>query len=385
MGGAGTGEAETGEAGTDGGGASGAAYRKPRNGAPKRPRLEDVAARVGVSTASVSLVLRGVPGPSERTRQRVLRAAADLGYRVDRTASTLASRRSRLLGVMVDIHSPFHADLVEHLHSAAEEVGYDLVLSTLTRTRGEEVAVETLLAFRSEALILLGPTMAADALAALDGRAPVIAVGRRISDAAALDVVRTADDDGVGQIVGHLVGLGHREIAYVDGGKGGIAADRRRGYRTAMRRHGLGEHIRILAGDKTEASGERAVRQVLNSPRQVPNGPRQVPNGPEQVLDSPRLPTAIVAFNDQCAIGVLTALARAGLAVPGAVSVAGYDDDKLSRLSSFNLTTVSQNAREQARHAVTAAVERLDHGRTEPREVVLTPHLVVRGTTAAPA
>jgi DNA-binding LacI/PurR family transcriptional regulator len=334
-----------------------------RNGTHKRPRLEDVAARVGVSTASVSLVLRGVPGPSERTRQRVLKAAADLGYQVDRTASTLASRRSRLLGVMVDIHSPFHAELVEHLHTAAEEVGYDLVLSTLTRTRDEQTAVETLLAFRSEALILLGPTSPADMLATLDNKAPVIAVGRRITDAA-LDVVRTADDDGVGQIVDHLVGLGHREIVYVDGGKGVIATDRRRGYRTAMRRHGLDDHIRVLTGDHTEAAGERAARHLL---------------------DGGELPTAVVAFNDQCAIGVLAALARAGVSVPGRVSVVGYDDDTLSRLSCFNLTTVSQSAREQARHAVTAAVERLDQDRTEPREVVLTPRLVVRGTTAEPA
>ncbi|MEU7659095.1 LacI family DNA-binding transcriptional regulator [Streptomyces lincolnensis] len=334
-----------------------------RNGGHKRPRLEDVAARVGVSTASVSLVLRGVPGPSERTRQRVLKAAAELGYQVDRTASTLASRRSRLLGVMVDIRSPFHAELVEHLHTAAEEVGYDLVLSTLTRTRDEQTAVETLLAFRSEALILLGPTSSADMLTTLDNKTPVIAVGRRIADAA-LDVVRTADDDGVGQIVDHLVGLGHREIVHVDGGKGVIATDRRRGYRTAMRRHGLGEHIRILTGDQTEAAGEHAARHLLHDPQP---------------------PTAVVAFNDQSAIGVLTALNRAGVAVPDRVSVVGYDDDTLSRLSCFNLTTVSQSAREQARHAVTAAVERLDQDRTEPREVVLTPRLVLRGTTAEPA
>lgn len=334
-----------------------------RNSGHKRPRLEDVAAHVGVSTASVSLVLRGVSGPSERTRQRVLKAAADLGYQVDRTASTLASRRSRLLGVVVDIRSPFHAELVEHLHTTAEEVGYDLVLSTLTRTRDEQTAVETLLAFRSEALILLGPTSPVGTLAALDNKAPVIAVGRRIADVA-LDVVRTADDDGVGQIVDHLVGFGHREIVYVDGGKGVIATDRRRGYRTAMRRHGLGEHIRVLTGDQTEAGGEHAARHLLHGPQ---------------------LPTAVVAFNDQSAIGVLAALARAGVAVPGQVSVVGYDDDTLSRLSCFNLTTVSQNAQEQARHAVTAAVQRLDQDRTEPREVVLTPRLVLRGTTAEPA
>jgi DNA-binding LacI/PurR family transcriptional regulator len=334
-----------------------------RKGAGRRPRLEDVAARVGLSTASVSLVLRGVSGPSERTRQRVLKAAADLGYQVDRTASLLASRRSRLLGVMVDIHSPFHAELVEYLHTAAEEVGYDLVLSTQTRSRDEHTAVETLLAFRSEALILLGPTAPSDTLAALDRKAPVVAVGRRIADAG-LDVVRTADDDGVGQVVDHLVGLGHREIVHVDGGKGVIATDRRRGYRTAMRRHGLDDRIRIVHGDHTEAAGEQAARHLL---------------------DGNRLPTAVVAFNDQCAIGVLAALSRAGVAVPGDVSVVGYDDDTFSRLSCFNLTTVSQSARDQARHAVAAAVERLDQGRTEPREVVLAPHLVVRGTTAEPA
>lgn len=334
-----------------------------RNGTNKRPRLEDVAARVGLSTASVSLVLRGVAGPSERTRQRVLKAAADLGYQVDRTASMLASRRTRLLGVMVDIHSPFHAELVEHLHTAAEEVGYDLVLSTQTRTRDEHTAVEALLAFRSEALILLGPTAPAEVLAAFDSKAPVIVVGRRIADAG-LDVVRTADDDGVGQVVDHLVGLGHSAITYVDGGKGVIATDRRRGYRTAMRRHGLHAYIRVLHGDNTEAAGERAARNIL---------------------DGGDLPTAVVAFNDQSAIGLLAALARAGVSVPGKVSVAGYDDDTLSRLSCFNLTTVSQGALEQARHAVTAALERLDQGRTEPREVVLTPHLVVRGTTARPA
>ncbi|WP_405736039.1 LacI family transcriptional regulator [Streptomyces sp. NBC_01537] len=339
---------------------AGSTARGGRSGASPRPRLEDVASRLGLSTATVSLVLRGVPGPSERTRQRVLKAADELGYRVDRAASLLASRRSRLLGVMIDIHSPFHAELVEHLHTAAGEVGYDLVLSTQTRTRDEATAVETLLAFRSEALILLGPTAPAATLAALDRKAPVIVVGRRIADAD-LDVMRTADDDGVGQIVDHLVGLGHRSIVYVDGGKGVIATDRRRGYRTAMRRHGLDAHVRILHGDNTEAAGERAARRLLGSGD---------------------LPTAVVAYNDQSAIGVLTALVGAGVAVPGEVSVAGYDDDALSRLSCFNLTTVSQRAEEQARHAVTAAVERLDESRTEPREVVLPPRLVVRGSTA---
>src|SRR6266566_7533293 len=198
----------------------------------RRPRLADVAARAGVSPGLVSLVLRNQPGPSAKTRARVLEAAAELGYRADAAASLLARRRSRHLGVLMDVHNTFHAELVGHIDAAAGELGYDLVLSTVTPTRDERRAVETLLDFRCEALILLGPDASPTRLAALGRQLPVIAVGRRVA-ADGVDVVRTADDQGVAQAVGYLAGLGHRAIAYVDGGTGVIPGDRRRGYRTA--------------------------------------------------------------------------------------------------------------------------------------------------------
>jgi DNA-binding LacI/PurR family transcriptional regulator len=327
----------------------------------RRPRLDDVAARVGLSPASVSLVLRNAPGPSEATRQRVIRAAADLGYRADMPASLLARRRTNLLGAMLDIRNTFHAELVEHLHEAADAVGYDLVLSTVTRTRGEDRAVETLLDFRCEALILLGPEAPTAQLRALDRAQPVIVVGRRIA-AGGLDVVRSADQAGVGLAVDHLVELGHREIAYVDGGRGTITADRRRGYRAAMRRHGFGDLVRVVPGDHTEESGTRAAETFLST----------------------ELPTAVVTFNDRCALGLLNALSRADVDVPGTVSVVGYDDSPSAQLAHVDLASVGQDAPNQAQQAVAAAVERLDQGRRIHREVVLTPRLVVRGTTAPP-
>jgi DNA-binding LacI/PurR family transcriptional regulator len=331
-------------------------------GARRRPRLEDVAARVGMSPASVSMVLSNAPGPSAATRERVLEAAAELGYRPDRTASLLARRRTHLVGVLMDVRSAFHAELVEDIHEAAEHQGYDVVLSTVTRTRDERRAVETLVDFRCEALVLLGPVAPALHLTALGRQLPVVVVGRRVA-ADGVDVVRSADAEGVGQAVDHLAGLGHRAIAFIDGGKGPIASDRRRGYRKAMRRHRLGDHIRIIPGDHTEAAGTRAAQTLLGEGR---------------------LPSAVVASNDRCALGFLDALNRVGVDVPGAISVVGYDDSTLSRLAHVNLTTVSQDARRQAEHAVAAAVERLDEGRTANREVVLSPHLVVRGTTGVP-
>jgi DNA-binding LacI/PurR family transcriptional regulator len=321
----------------------------------RRPRLDDVAALVGVSPASVSLVLRHAPGPSADTRRRVLAAAAELGYRPDRTASLLARRRRRLLGVLFDVHNPFHADLVEEVHTAAGHIGYEVVLSALTRDRDEDRAVETLLDFRCEALLLLGPDAPAARLAALAARLPVVAVGRRDP---VTDVVRSADDAGVALALDHLIGLGHRDIAYLDGGRGAIAAARRRGYRAAMRRAGL--PARVVPGGPTEHAGITAGRTLAAAADR---------------------PTAVVAFNDRAALGLLDAFARAAIAVPGEFSVVGYDDSSLARLVHVDLTTVDQDPAGQARSAVTAAVERLDHGRTTRREVVLAPRLVIRGST----
>ena len=328
----------------------------------RRPRLDDVAAAVGVSPATVSLVLRGVPGPSAATRERVLEAASRLGYRPDRAASLLASRRSRLIGVVMEIANPFHAQLVEDVQEAAERHGYDLVLSAVTRGRDERRAVETLIDSRCEALILLGPQAPAEELAELDRQLPVVAVGRPVPSAR-VDVVRAADDVGVALAVEHLVELGHRHITYVDGGRGTIPALRRRGYHGAMRAHGLREQVRVVRGGGTEDAGARSAAVVL---------------------DTDPAPTAVLTFNDRAAMGLLDALIRARVDVPGDVSVVGYDDSPFSRFAHVDLTTVSQNTPELTRHALAAVVERLDGDRGGHREVVVRPQLRVRGTTGQP-
>ena len=171
--------------------------------AGRRPRLADVAVRAGVSSGLVSLVLRNQPGPSEQTRTRVIETAQQMGYRADRTASLLARRRSRHLGVMMDVRNTFHAELVADLDTAATRHGYDLLLSTVTSTRDERRAAEVLLDFRCEALILLGPDDPAGRLNALGRQLPVVVIGRRIRSASA-DVVRAADDQGVAEAVSHL-------------------------------------------------------------------------------------------------------------------------------------------------------------------------------------
>ncbi|WP_337824733.1 LacI family DNA-binding transcriptional regulator [Amycolatopsis sp. A1MSW2902] len=329
-------------------------------GKPRRPTMVDVAAKAGVSRALVSLVFRDQPGASEATRQRVLRAADELGYHPDNAARLLARGRSRTLGVVLTVHQPFDADLVEGIYPEAERLGYDVLLSASAPGRDEAKAVEALLSHRCEAVILLGPTSPQAYLAELGRRTVAVSVSRRVPGAH-LDSVHTADTVGVRQAIDYLAELGHREIVHVDGGKGPGASDRRRAYRGAMRKHKL--PARVLPGEYTEDAGMTAARQLL---------------------DEDRLPTAILAGNDRCAAGLLHAFARAGLDVPKDLSVVGYDDSHLSHLSHFDLTTVRQDANRIAEQAVRQAVARLEDETVAPAETVLDPKLVVRGTTGPP-
>ncbi|MEU9917009.1 LacI family DNA-binding transcriptional regulator [Streptomyces sp. NPDC051001] len=325
--------------------------------------MADVAEKAGVSRALVSIVFRNQPGASEETRQRVLRVADEIGYRPDSAARLLARGRSRTIGVMFTVRQTFQTDLIEGIYPEAERLGYDVLLSATAQGRSEEKAVEALLGHRCEALILLGPDAEPAYLDELGQRVATVSVSRR-APRARVDFVHSAEGKGVRQAMDHLVEQGHRRIVHIDGGRGPGSADRRRSYRAAMRRHGLEAQARVVPGEHTEQAGIEAGRLL------VAERDQGVP-----------LPTAVLAGNDRCAMGLLMALTRAGVEVPRDMSVVGYDDSHLSHLMPIGLTTVRQDAVLMAEHAVRFAVERLERPELEPREAVLDPQLVIRGTS----
>jgi DNA-binding LacI/PurR family transcriptional regulator len=327
-------------------------------GRPPAVTMADVARRAGVSRALVSIVFRGVPGASTATRERVMAAAHELGYRPDERARLLGSRRSRMIGVVFGLHHEFHTELVDELYRAAEESAYDLALGVVTPSRSETQAIQSLLDYRSEALVVLGPAKATRELERLAERVPVVVVARHLRSPA-LDTVRTDDRMGARLAVEHLASLGHEAITLVDGGRAPGAAERRRGYRDAMRDRGLAHRIRMVPGGPSEEQGERATAAAL----------------------ADRETTAMVAFNDSCAAGVVAAARARGIAVPEQLSVTGYDDSRIAALSTLRLTTVAQDAATIATTALELAVQRVDTGRSLRAEVVIPPRLVVRGTT----
>ncbi len=329
----------------------------PHDPAGRPPTLEDVAARAGVSRALVSIVMRDAPGASDATRVRVRAIADELGYRPDARAQLLAGRRTALLGVSLELNNPFHADVVEHVYRVADHRGYQVVLSAVTGSRPASTAIQTLLSYRCEAVLALATPPRRAALAELAERQPVVVVGQRAT-APGVDTVRVDDAAGLRLAVEHLVGLGHRRIAYLDGGRAPSAAARRSGYRAAMRACDLAEFVHIEAGGEREQDGAEAARRILHD-----------------------LPDAVITYNDRCAVGLLDVFARSGVDVPGTVSVVGYDDTRMAALPYLRLTTISQDVETLAELAVGRAVDRIEEHDIADADQVVTPHLAVRGTT----
>lgn len=320
-----------------------------------RARLVDVAAAAGVSTATASLVLRGLPGPSAASREAVEAAAVALRYRPDRSASVLASRHSRHIGVLIVISSTFHAELVEVLDAAAADAGLDLVIATKTARRSEQDALESLLDQRCEGIVLIGPDLDDALLETTAREVPTVVVGRAgtMSSTGTL----ASDADGMEAVVDHLAALRHTKIVYVDGPPGPIATARREGWQAAMSRRELPGVV--VAGGRDESAGLAAVPALLALAER---------------------PTAVVCFNDATAVGVRTGLVRAGVAVPEQMSVTGYDDSPLARLATIELTTVSQDPPALAAAVVAVLAARLAGAAGHP-DVVVRPHLVVRSST----
>src|SRR5438270_2154620 len=230
----------------------------------RAPTMEDVAREAGVSRALVSLVMREQPNVSEERRARVLEVAGRIGYRPNAMARSLASRRTKIVGVILDdLRNPFFAEIAGGVEELASELGYQLLLGAGGRqARRERAAMDALLEHRVSGIIMVSPRMPAGVIAAAAAEAPLVIVGRTVRGIEA-DSVLINEAHGTELVLDHLVGLGHERIAHVDGGSGAGGPQRRSAYLRGMRSRRLGRHALVVAGDFTEEAGFNAAGELL--------------------------------------------------------------------------------------------------------------------------
>src|SRR4051794_17153954 len=301
-------------------------------------------------------------------RARVEAAMSALAYRPNASARGLRGKTFTVGVLIADIENEFYGQVLSGLAPVFASAKYELLIGPSGITVESEAAmVEAMIDHRMDGLILVTPRLSRDELERFASVLPLVVVARG-GAAARYDTVSADDELGSTLIVDHLVALGHERISHIS--IDGMDEDptlpsraRARGYETAMRRHGLSDHIDVVSTGWTREGGTAAAAILL---------------------ERSALPTAIHAGADVSALSLLSALWDRGIDVPGSVSVAGYDNSPIGMLAPISLTSVDQSAGDLGAHAARLLLERMA-GRTTPVSLLLEPTLVIRSTTAAPA
>ncbi|MDV5141632.1 LacI family DNA-binding transcriptional regulator [Chimaeribacter arupi] len=326
--------------------------------------LADVAAHAGVSTATVSMVLRNRGRISAATRRRVLEAIDALGYVYNQTAANLRNRRSNQIGLLLhDITNPFYAEMTAGL--SQEMARHDLMLflaNSEESVERQQKFVDSLLQNSAGGMVLCAarqtPTLFFEALKRR--KIPAIMVVRPVNDAH-FDFVGTDNFLGTQLATRHLIAMGHRNIAFIGGSAtSSTRAQRLGGYTSTLVENGL--PIRqewILCSDASQSAGCQAAEPLFRAYPAI---------------------TAALCYQDVAALGVMQALRALNRQIGRDVALIGFDDITEAALVQPGLTTISVAAREIGRTAGELLFRRMQGNDEPPKRIILPPTLVIRGS-----
>jgi LacI family transcriptional regulator len=293
--------------------------------------IKDVALRARVSIASVSRALNGTGAVTEKTRERVLRAARQLRYTPHQAARSLITRRTGTIGVLLpDIFGEYFSELIRGIDLAARELHLHLLVTSSHGDAKEAAVALASMNGRVDGALVMSPHVDSALISgALSSTLPTVLMNMPAS-AGELPTFLTDHYGGARAMVEHLRSLGYKRIAHITGPEGNWDSDERlRGYRAALGKELAAQGL-VVPGNFSEESGYLAGRRIAAA--------------------EPR-PDAVFAGNDMMAIGCLFALIEAGLRVPQDIAVAGFDDIPIARFVTPPLTTVRAQTTELGRQA----------------------------------
>jgi LacI family transcriptional regulator, repressor for deo operon, udp, cdd, tsx, nupC, and nupG len=326
----------------------------------------EVAAAAGVSTATVSRVLSQPDRVTAATRQRVLDVVATLGYQPNVAARSLRTlRAAKILLTVPNIANPFFASVIRGAEEAARDTGYAVVLGDTRHDPDVEDQYAEMLSRREvDGLVFLGhrlPGRLAPLLARQGPAAPIVN-GCEYSPDLGVPSVHIDNAAAGGDALAHLIALGHRDIGIVTGPPvSPISRDRLAGALRVAEAHRIADRLQVRVGDYAAASAHAETAALLAGGV-----------------------TAIFCFNDEMALGAISAIRAAGLSCPEDVSVIGFDDLPFARFFQPALTTIAQPKGQIGRRAVELLVGILQATDCPLRQVTLPHELVIRASTAPP-
>lgn len=331
----------------------------------------DVAKKAGVSVMTVSRALSGRGYVAEKTREKVLAVAAELGYAPNLSAKVLKGSRTNVLGLMVSsLESPLIADIIGKVSNVVKRSGRDLLIYNAASLPDmpSRPDVGRLLRGVCDGLLLVLPGSPDSQLAFFEQspeQVPVVLVGYCRAETA-LPVVRADNYQGARAATAHLLELGHRRIAFLAGTAfTGQSQAREQGYRDVLAEAGLAASAQVVDGDFQQYTGYEATLRLLAQPQP---------------------PTAIFAANDFMAFGAMDAIKASGLRVPEDISVLGFDDVQQAGYVFPRLSTVRQPFADISEQAVRLLIQRIEHPEQDAQTIELPSELVLRDSTGpAPA
>lgn len=328
--------------------------------------MRDVAEKAGVSITTVSHVVNDSRAVGEETRQRVLEAMAELGYKPNALARNLRRQETSSIGMIVpDNANPFFAEIARGIEDASFSHNYSVILCNSEGDLKKQSTYTSLLIQNQVAgIVFVAAGVSTELVEELRRRrVPLVVVDREVANVQ-VDTVLTDHYQGGCLATQHLVDLGHRRIACITAGSDlSPSADRVTGYMDILKAQGLPlDEQLVVRGDFQYASGYRAARQLL-------------------ALPDP--PTAVFACNDLMAVGCISAATEQGLRVPEDLSVVGFDDIRLASFTNPPLTTIAQPKREIGDLAVKLLLARMRDLDAPARFERLGTELRVRRSTAA--
>lgn len=329
----------------------------------------DVARLAGVSQSAVSRVFTPGASASREMRDRVMRAAASLGYRPNVLARSLITRRSRMIGVVVAyLHNQYYPVALEMLSTALQEKGYHSLVFMASQTRGNlDHVLEQIFDYQVDGILMASVSMSSDLAARCDAAGVPVVLFNRLQDDVRLSAVTSDNVAGGREIARFLLAGGHRRIAYIAGWEGASTnRDREAGFTLGLEESGARLYARAV-GDYDFGQARRAALTLFDRP-------------------AARRPDAVFAANDHMAISVLDTLRHElGLRVPDEVSVVGYDDVPEAAWASYELTTVRQPTDLMVEACVRILLDRIENRVAEPQRYAIHGPLIVRGSARRPA